>query len=298
SDLAWLRADVSLPPREAGPADQDLAVRRDLARVLALERTGRYDEALALAEGSLEAAQALGDRVVEAEAQAKLGTIRWRMADFAPAEQALRAGHFLAGRVAHDRVAYATARDLAWVVGVRLARPGEGRTWLEHARMNLARAGEDPERDPELLVMLGELEGAEGRLAEALAAHERALALREQALGAQHPEIADSLVNVGRLQAALGDARALATLERGRALAEATLGPAHPVVATADNELGVLLLGLGRGPEGIAALRQAIEIRERALGADDPGLASMLSNLAAAQAEHGEGEEAVVLLGR
>ena len=293
----WLAADVSLQV-EPELEQRSVELRRELARVFALERAGRHAEALALAQRSVDAAEQLDDPLVQSEALAKLGGIRYRVADFAGAEQALLAGHFLAGRVEHARVGYATARDLAWVVGVRLARPDEGRVWLEHARMNLARMGEDPEREPEVFVMLGELEDADGSPQAALLAHERALALREQTLGLEHPEIADSLINIGRIQTTLGDARALATLERGRELAIASLGLEHPVVATADNELGVLLVRLGRVDEGVAAYRRAAATRERAMGPSDPGLAMTLSNLAAALNGQGQLLESLLLLER
>jgi tetratricopeptide (TPR) repeat protein len=297
-DLSWLASDVSL--RSGSEAtEQDAALRRDLARVLALERAGRYQDSLALAQTLVESARSLGDPVVEAEALAKLGGIRWRMSDFAGAERDLLAGHFLAGRVEDDHTAYATARDLAWVVGVRLARPSEGRVWLEHARMNLARSGGDPESDPDIFVMLGEIEVSEGHLAEALAAHERALALRLELLGEAHPEIADSLVNLGWIYASLGQLdQALATLERGRGIFEAALGPSHPMVSWADNEIARVLLELGRADEGIAAYRRSIATRERALGPNDPGLATTLSNLAAALSQRGELLESLLLLER
>lgn len=297
-DLLGLVDDVSLQPVEPEQQAQGIALRRGLARVLALERAGQYDEALALAHDSVQQARAQGDPVVEAEALAKLGTVQWHRTELAQAEQTLQRGHFLASRVEHDRVAYQTARDLAWVVGVRLARPSEGRVWLEHARSDLARSGEDPELDPELLVMLGELEDVEGRPEQALEAHQRALALREQRLGADHPEIADSLINLGRIQGALGDPRALGTLERARSLAASTLGPNHPKTADADHELGVVLAGRGRVDEGIAAYRRALEVRERALGPNDPGLAVMLSNLAAALNMQGGLDESLRLLER
>jgi tetratricopeptide (TPR) repeat protein/tRNA A-37 threonylcarbamoyl transferase component Bud32 len=281
NDLAWLASDASLRAEASDSADAGIALRRDLARVLALERAGRYQESLELAQRSVESARPLGDPVVEAEALAKLGGIRWRMADFANAEHDLLAAHFLAGRVEHDHIAYATARDLAWVVGVSLARPNDGRVWLEHARMNLVRSGGDPEIEADLFERLGELEDAEGHYADALAAHERALELRGQQLGSDHPAIAESLLAIGRLQIALEDPRALATLERARDLAVATLGPEHPTVASIDTELGIGLFGGERFDESVAVLRRALAIRERALGPDEPGLANILASLAA-----------------
>ncbi|MCX4242705.1 serine/threonine-protein kinase [Paraliomyxa miuraensis] len=295
-DLTWLASDASLRADGLGEASVGIALRRDLARVLALERAGRFDEALALAKGSVESARGLGDPVVEAEALAKLGGIRWRMSDFASAEQDLLAAHFLAGRVEHDRVAYATARDLSWVVGARLARPKEGRVWLEHARMNLVRSGGDPETEPDVFERLGELEDAEGHYAEALAEHEHALALREQQLGSEHPAVAESLLAVGKFQAAMGDERALATLERARDLAVAALGPEHPTVAVVDNEIGVALYGHDRLDESLVVFRRALTIRERVLGPNEPGLARILSSLAVVQQARGELLESLILL--
>jgi tetratricopeptide (TPR) repeat protein/predicted Ser/Thr protein kinase len=294
-DLSWLASDASL---RVGDSDEGVGVRRDLARVFALERASRYDDAVTLAQQSVEAARTIGDPVLEAEALAKLGGIRWRMSDFARAEQDLLAGHFLASRVEHDRIAYATARDLSWVVGVRLGRPNEGRVWLEHARAYLVRSGGDPETEPDMFERLGELEDFEGHYAEALAAHERALALREEQLGGEHPVVAESKFAIGRIQAALHDSRALATLERARQRAAATLGSGHPTVAVVDTEIGLLLFNSGRLDESVTSLRRAVEIRERALGPDEPGLATILMNLAAILWEQDNLLESLLLMER
>jgi tetratricopeptide (TPR) repeat protein len=288
NDVSWLASDASLHVDSMGDSDEGVAVRRDLARIFALERASRYDEAVELAERSVESARTMGDPVLEAEALAKLGGIRWRKSDFVAAERDLLAAHFLASRVEHDRIAYATARDLSWVVGVRLGRPNEGRVWLEHARADLVRSGGDPETEPDMFERLGEIEDFEGHYAEALADHERALALREQQLGSEHPLVAESLFAVGHFQVALGDERALATLERARGLAEVSLGPTHPTIAIVDTQIGLLLFGLGKLEESDASLRRAIEIREHALGPDEPGLATILSNLATVLQARGE----------
>ena len=94
----------------------------------------------------------------------------------------------------------------------------------------------------------GDLEGARGY-------YERALAIREKALGADHPDVATSLNNLGALAYAQGDLegargyleRAQGDLEgaRGyheRALAiwEKALGADHPDVATSLNNLGLV----------------------------------------------------------
>jgi tetratricopeptide (TPR) repeat protein len=297
-DPTWLQSDASLAA-DALADDEGIALRRELARVLALEQTGRHADALALAETCVAAARERGDALVEADALAKLGGIRWRMADFEGAERELVAGHLLAARLGHDHVAYATARDLAWVVGVRLARIGEGRLWLELARAARVRSGIDPEQDAELHEREAELDVAAGQHDAALVAYRRALALREQTLGHEHPLTAESHVLIARSEAARGELEpALASLARGRELAIATLGPAHPIVANADSELGSVLFASGRMADSEAALRRALAVREAALGPDDPGLANILVSLAAVLEAEGELLESLLLLER
>ncbi|MCA9700459.1 MAG: tetratricopeptide repeat protein, partial [Myxococcales bacterium] len=271
-------------------------LRRDLARVSALGRMGAFDDGLTLAQRTLDSARALGEPGLEAEALAKLGGIRWLMDDFPGAERDLQAGYFLAGRIGNDRVAYVAARDLAWVVGVRLGRVPEGRLWHEQARTSLARAGMDPDTEPELYERLGELEYFVGNYPEGLAAHERALHLREEQFGAGHPVVAESLLAVGRLQTSVGDERSLETLTRARDLAVAVLGPDHSLVAIIDMEFAVTLYQAERYDESAVALRRAIALYKRTLGPDDPGLATMLSSLAAVVQEQGEVMEALLLL--
>ena len=82
----------------------------------------------------------------------------------------------------------------------------------------------------------------DGDFAGARAYHERALAIREKALGPDHPDMAYSLNNLGYLLHAQGDfAGARAHFERGLAIREKALGPDHPNTATSLNNLGALL---------------------------------------------------------
>ena len=63
--------------------------------------------------------------------------------------------------------------------------------------------------------------------------YERALALREKALGPEHPDVATSLNNLAELYEAQGQyARAEPLYQRALAIAEKALGPEHPNMAT------------------------------------------------------------------
>src|SRR5262249_44514552 len=81
-----------------------------------------------------------------------------------------------------------------------------------------------------------------GKHDEAKATHERALRLREEALGPDDPEVARSLNNLGLALASMGDyPAARAAHERALSLRERVLGPSHPEVALSLNNLGVVL---------------------------------------------------------
>lgn len=77
-----------------------------------------------------------------------------------------------------------------------------------------------------------------GRYAEAIPFARRALALREEALGGAHPEVAERLDLLGELhRLAMDYAQAGPLLQRALAIWEAALGPQHPDVARALHTL-------------------------------------------------------------
>ena len=83
---------------------------------------------------------------------------------------------------------------------------------------------------------------------------ERALAIREKALGPEHPDTATSLTSLALLLYAQGDlAGARPLLERALTIHEKALGPEHPETAKSLNNLGTLLQGTGRPSGGAAA---------------------------------------------
>jgi tetratricopeptide (TPR) repeat protein len=77
-----------------------------------------------------------------------------------------------------------------------------------------------------------------GRAAEALPLHQRALRIREAALGPDHPDVAADLNHVGWALSALGRAaEALPLQQRALRIREAALGPDHPLTLQSRNEV-------------------------------------------------------------
>ena len=76
---------------------------------------------------------------------------------------------------------------------------------------------------------------------------QRALAIREAVLGAEHPDVATSLNNLAWLYQARGRYEAAEPLyQRALAIHEAVLGAQHPDVATSLNNLAELYWAQGR----------------------------------------------------
>jgi tetratricopeptide (TPR) repeat protein len=110
---------------------------------------------------------------------------------------------------------------------------------------------------------------------------ERALALRERVLGAEHPDTATSLNNLAGLLESQGDYAAARPLyERALALRERVLGADHPDTASSLNNLASLYQSQGDYAAARPLYQRALAIHELILGTDHPQTATSLNNLA------------------
>jgi eukaryotic-like serine/threonine-protein kinase len=132
-----------------------------------------------------------------------------------------------------------------------------------------------------------------------MALYERALAIREKALGPDHPEVAASLNNLALVQYATGryvDAREL--YERGLAIWERAVGADHPEVARSLDNIAKLHRATGAYEDAKALYQRALAIREKSLDPDHPDLAYTLLGLAEIQLQVGRPADAVPLAAR
>ena len=120
-----------------------------------------------------------------------------------------------------------------------------------------------------------------GAYAKAEPLYERTLAIRERSLGSDHPDVASTLNNLGKLNEIQGRYwQADTLLQRALTIRQSTLGSDHPNVAVSLNELMVVRFRQGRYAEAEPLALRAIVIWEQALGPDNLFIASVLSNLA------------------
>ncbi len=121
----------------------------------------------------------------------------------------------------------------------------------------------------------------QGKYREAIPIAQRALAIREKALGTEHPDVASSLNNLAELYRAQGNYPTAEPLyKRSLAIREKVLGVEHPDVATSLNNLAALYRAQGNYPAAEPLLKRSLAIYEKVLGADHPLVALSLNDLA------------------
>ena len=151
-------------------------------------------------------------------------------------------------------------------------------TLLDRGMEQARQLDREPVAQAELLQTLGELYQKLGNFGRADTLLTTALARRQSALGAEHPDVANSLVALGLLhvdRAQYPDAERL--VRQGLALSLRTRPPTHPDVATAMAALGRVLQERGAYDSAIVAQEQAVRLHGDTLSAD---LADALAGLA------------------
>jgi CHAT domain-containing protein/tetratricopeptide (TPR) repeat protein len=139
----------------------------------------------------------------------------------------------------------------------------------------------------------------QGRLAEAEPLFKRALKMREKALRAGDPDIAQSLNNLAALYRAQGRlAEAEPLYKRALSIDEKALGAEHHNVAVSLNNLAILYEAQGRLAEAEPLYKRALEIEEKVLPAGHRGIATSLGNLADLQLQLRRPAESLTLIRR
>jgi tetratricopeptide (TPR) repeat protein len=128
-----------------------------------------------------------------------------------------------------------------------------------------------------------------GNYAKAEPLFRRAIAINENLLGRDHPDVAASLNNLAELLEHKGDsAGAESLLREALEIDREMCGPECPRVATNLANLGKLLQEKGEYVEAEQNLRKALEIDEKALGSDNPQEGICLNELARLYQAKGE----------
>jgi tetratricopeptide (TPR) repeat protein len=297
ADARALSAPVKPPdPVARAAVDEQRAL---LARATALHRAGRFEPGLAAAQPIVDEARRLRYRPLEAEALLLVGQLRDARGDYPGAERALDEAELAAEAGRDDVTAARVATLLVGVVGLRQARHADADVRARRAEAAVERAGGGADLQGNLEDALGNLVAEEGHAAEAVAHHQRAVSLLEQAYGARAPRLAVALNNLAGDFSDVGrDAEALHPYERALAIREEALGAEHPDVGTALLNLAGVEASLGRGGASLEHFRRGCALVEHGLGASHPRLALCLNNWGTALLTMRRADEALPIITR
>ena len=298
ADVPLLRAVVR-PPEDPATHARVLELRHRLADLRARFNAGRWKEAIKSAPGLVAEVRAVGYQPLVAETLALYGTMAYKSNDTKAAEQALTEAFWAADASRHDEVRAEAAANLVYVVGYQAGNVVGAQRWYTIAEAVLQRLGGHELLQAWLLNNLGCVYDLQGEKEQQLRAHEKALALKEKALGREHPDVALSEGNVSIALALLGrNQEALTHVDRSIAVLETGLGSGHPDLATQLSNRGEILNNLGRYREARQSFERARVIWERELGLDDRNLGYALTGIGLSYLAEGTPTSALVPLER
>ena len=278
ADPSYLQARVR-PPEDADTAAAVSLTREQLSQAQALALAGKLTGAVQRAEAAVTQAQALGYGPLLAEALRLRGELWVSEGRYADAEQALRQAYVTARTHGDGEQAAAAATALVGVTGASLARFEAGALWREVATAEVA-GSVDPLAPAYLAFKTGEMAIRAGEYARAEVDTTRALALREQVVGATDSSLIVVLNQLGSALDRQGKyAAAGQHYRRALAIGEAAFGPDHPLVAAAADNLGSIFQAEGRYDEALVEHLRALQLRERVFGLDHLQIAGSLNNL-------------------
>jgi len=273
--------------RSATAKEQDLALANQLnQQVRDLYRSGRYTEAIPLAERALAITEAqLGpDHPDMATSLNNLALLYDSLGHYGEAEPLYqRALAITEAELGPDHPSAALSLNNLAALYFSMGRYGEAEPLYQRAlAIDEGQLSPDHPTTAIDLNNLAALYFSMGRYAEAEPLYQRALAINEAQLGPDHPTTATSLNNLAALYFSMGrNGEAETLLQRALAIDEAQLGPDHPSTATSLNNLARLYDSMGRYAEAEPLYQRALAINEMQLGPDHPSTALSLNNLAA-----------------
>ncbi len=130
------------------------------------------------------------------------------------------------------------------------------------------------------LDLLGRIEASMGNFSSAHRYTTRALDIRREKHGSDHPKVAESLTHLGRIHGVRDPFEAESLYQSSQAIREKTLGPDHPSIAENLADLAALYQRQNRWPEAQLLYERALSIREKDQGTGQWDLSNLLAVMA------------------
>jgi tetratricopeptide (TPR) repeat protein len=298
ANVPLLRAVVK-PPEDPATRAKASELRVRMAELKARFDAGRWKDALKDAPALVAAAEALGYQPLLAETLLLQGNMMISAGDPAAAEHTMVRAFWRADASRHDELRAEAAAKLVYVVGFQEGHFEDADRWANAAQSVLERLGGHDLLQAWLLNDIGCVYYLKGRKDAAVKAMKEGLALKERALGSDHPDVGLSEGNLGLALKDLGlDEEALMHTDRAIAVQEKALGAGHPELARQFSNRGEILRALGRYPEAMQSFQRARTIWERELGPDNLNLAYPLLGIGVIHLAQGSPARALAPLER
>jgi tetratricopeptide (TPR) repeat protein len=136
---------------------------------------------------------------------------------------------------------------------------------------------------------LGRVKDEQGEYQEAIRFYEKALAIQQQSLPLNHPDLATSYNNIGVAYRKMGDyPKALSSYEKALAIRQQSLPPNHPHLASSYGNIGLVYENMGDYPKALSSHEKALAIQQQSLPPNHPDLASSYNNIGNVYAKMGD----------
>ncbi|MDP2275365.1 MAG: serine/threonine-protein kinase [Archangium sp.] len=263
--------DRRAPPPELEQTARELA--QQLAQSRALSAAGRLTDSRARLTPTVKRAQQLKLPALESEGLEALGELEQQARNFTEARRAFE-GAVRAAEVAGDDPAAARVlARLVSLVGWRMDKPDEARTWAALAGGVVERIGGDRLTEAHLAEGIGDTEWQAGQRAFSLIAYRKSLALYLEEQGEESLDVARLRSAVGWVLTEQGElSAAREELQKSRLIRERLLGSGHPTLGVTWNELSVLAMERRDTHEALRCAKLTEEIALQ-FGLDSPRLA-------------------------
>ncbi|MBX7083307.1 MAG: serine/threonine-protein kinase [Nannocystaceae bacterium] len=280
ADLRALAGESPLPEDPQARAELE-RLDAALAHARALDRAGRYDDALRETEALVGPAAATGALRLQAEVALLRGDTADRAGRADEALAAYAAAARAAGRAEAPAAAALAISGTMWVHALLLGEPERARA-LEDAAEAFAAMGHDAAATGTVARTRGAIAYRRGEWLAARDHFTAAIDAFTAAFGEQHPKVAMMLMNRGAARRSAGDFDgADVDLRRAEAIARASLHPDHPDVSSVLESRAILETALGHPEAAFALQREVVAMRERELGPLHPLTMDGHVNLAA-----------------
>ena len=292
ADVDALRVQTAPPPPASLAAEVD-AIRASLAIASAQETAGRWSLGYETALAAQKAAQDVAYRPIQLEAALTAGILAARLGELEAAKSTLTTVAHDASAQGLDHFAALAAGQLVFVQGYQLADREAGLQWGRHADVAAERARLQGRRLARIRSNIASVYFGTGDYETAARHYRDTIALLEESVAPDHPDVANLLNNLGGALVNLGRFdEAQRALDRALEVWTTQLGERHPLVAVALTSQIALYERRREYAKALEASARALSIRREELGDEHPSVATTLDNRASLLLYTGQLDEA------